>query len=421
MFGFPEPCQDCPITTGQLSNTVLPIDPGQAVSKTASPIFDDEGKGIIGVQHIIVPDDDGTNTITMKQLSAITREAQQKQIMIELGQALLTNGHSMQEIADGIFKPIQQLIPCDALSILLLDDKAGNLRVIASHGHSKNGVDVTGQSIPILPHILQIIESKEPIIIQDTATDPRWQKKPGSEWITSSIGVPLVKKTQDGSQIVTGLLHLDNAKPNSFTKQHIELLKVISGHLSMAIENTRLQEELRSQAIRDPLTGLYNRRYMEESLNQRINEARRSNTLLQVVMCDIDFFKKFNDDFSHAAGDLVLVQLAKIFKELFRGSDISCRYGGEEFVFILPGVTPRVVIDRIHDLQEKISQLKLQHKGQPLPYITMSFGLSSLPANDDRLVTLDTLLNNADTALHVVKNGGKNGINIYGHEEIIKD
>lgn len=229
------------------------------------------------------------------------------------------------------------------------------------------------------------------------------------------------KKTQNGSQIVTGFLHLYNAIPYSFTKQYIKLLRVISGHLSMAIENTRLQEELRSQAIRDPLTGLYNRRYMEESLNQRINEARRSNTLLQVVMCDIDFFKKFNDDFSHAAGDLVLVQLAKIFKEFFRGSDISCRYGGEEFVFILPGVTPRVVIDRIHDLQEKISQLKLQHKGQPLPYITMSFGLSSLPANDDRLVTLDTLLNNADTALHVVKNGGKNGINIYGHEEIIKD
>jgi len=177
---------------------VLPIDPGQAVSKTASPIFDDKGKKIIGVQHIIVPDDDGTNTITMKQLSAITREAQQKQIMIELGQALLTNGHSMQEIADGIFKPIQQLIPCDALSILLLDDKAGNLRVIASHGHSKNGVDVTGQSIPILPHILQIIESKEPIIIQDTATDPRWQKKPGSEWIASLIGVPLVKKHKTG-------------------------------------------------------------------------------------------------------------------------------------------------------------------------------------------------------------------------------
>jgi len=415
LFGFPEPCQDCPITTGQLSNTVLPIDPGQAVSKTASPIFDDEGKGIIGVQHIIVSDDDGTNT--MKKLSAITREAQQKQIMIELGQALLTNGHSMQEIADGIFKPIQQLIPCDALSILLLDDKAGNLRVTASYGHSKNGVNVTGQSIPILPHILQIIESKEPIIIQDTATDPRWQKKPGSEWITSSIGVPLVKKTQDGSQIVTGLLHLDNAKPNSFTKQHIELLKVISGHLSMAIENTRLHEELRLQAIRDPLTGLYNRRYMEESLSQRIDEAKRSNTPFQVAMCDIDFFKDFNDNHGHAAGDLVLVQLAKIFKEFFRGSDISCRYGGEEFVFVLPDAGSGDIIKRLHLLQEKINQLKLEYDGKTLPPVTMSFGLASYKDDMD----LDRLLRNADIALYKVKKHGRNGINIYGQEEIIKD
>ena len=209
--------------------------------------------------------------------------------------------------------------------------------------------------------------------------------------------MPLVKKTQNGSQIVTGFLHLYNAIPYSFTKQYIKLLRVISGHLSMAIENTRLQEELRSQAIRDPLTGLYNRRYMEESLNQRINEARRSNTLLQVVMCDIDFFKKFNDDFSHAAGDLVLVQLAKIFKEFFRGSDISCRYGGEEFVFVLPDAGSGDIIKRLHLLQEKINQLKLEYDGKTLPPVTMSFGLASYKDDMD----LDRLLRNTDTALYI--------------------
>lgn len=415
LFGFPEPCQDCPITTGQLSNAVLPVDGSRAVSRTASPIVND-AEEIIGVQHIIVPND--SNLDAIKELTAMTKTAQTQRAMIELGRALLDNEFSMQKMVDDIFEPIQQLISCDALGILLLDDKAGNLQVTASHGHSKNGNGVTDQIILILPHIMQMIESKETIIIQDTATDSRWQTNPGSEWIASSIGVPLVKKAEDGSQIVVGLLHLDGAKPNSFTEQHIELLKMISGHLSMAIENTKLHEELSLQAIRDPLTELYNRRYMEEALNQKIDEAIRSSAPLQVVMCDIDLFKKFNDNFSHAAGDLVLIELAKIFKESFRGSDISCRYGGEEFVFVLPDTISEVTIDRLHELQKKISQLKLQHEGRPLPPITMSFGLSSFPRDGN---TLDILLNNADAALHKVKNGERNGINIFGEDKIIRD
>lgn len=416
LFGFPEPCQDCPITTGQLSNAMLPVAGSRAVSRTASPIVDDAKKEIIGVQHIIVPDD--SNVDAMKELTAITKIAQIQRAMIELGQALLDNEYSMQKMVDGIFEPIQQLISCDALSILLLDDKAGNLQVTASHGHSKNGVDVTDQIIPILPHIMQMIDSREPIIIQDTAADSRWQTNPGSEWIASSIGMPLVKKAEDGSQIVVGLLHFDSAKPNSFTEQHIKLLKMISSHLSIAIENTKLHEDIRRLAIRDPLTGLYNRRYMEEALNQRIDDARRSDTPLQVVMCDIDFFKDYNDTYNHAAGDLVLVQLAKIFNEFFRGSDISCRYGGEEFVFILPDAESEDIINRLHLLREKISQLKLEYDGKTLPPVTMSFGLSSFPANGE---TLDSLLNTADAALYNVKEHGRNGINIYGQEEIIKD
>ena len=115
-----------------------------------------------------------------------------------------------------------------------------------------------------------------------------------------------------------------------------QLAVAIGEGIKLALFNIELREELREQAIHDPLTGLYNRRYLEDSLTRELYRAQRQNTSLCVSMLDIDHFKVINDTFGHAAGDALLAELGRILRENLRKSDIACRYGGDEFVLILP-------------------------------------------------------------------------------------
>ena len=116
--------------------------------------------------------------------------------------------------------------------------------------------------------------------------------------------------------------------------------------MALSLSNLNLRETLQHQSIRDPLTGLFNRRYMDETLERERQRAARSDTSLGVIMLDIDHFKKFNDMFGHEAGDTVLEELGVLLKNHVRGSDIACRYGGEEFVLILPESPLEIVIER---------------------------------------------------------------------------
>ena len=102
-------------------------------------------------------------------------------------------------------------------------------------------------------------------------------------------------------------------------------------HLGLALAKLKLQETMQNLSVRDPLTGLFNRRYMEESMERELRRAERQGKQVGVIMADIDHFKRFNDTFGHEAGDILLQEVAKIMGQHIRGSDIACRYGGEEF------------------------------------------------------------------------------------------
>ena len=114
------------------------------------------------------------------------------------------------------------------------------------------------------------------------------------------------------------------------------MVKTLAEHLALAVANLKLRETLRTQSIRDPLTGLFNRRYMEESLERELRRTIRKKLPLALLMVDVDHFKHFNDTFGHEAGDEILRELARLFQSRLRAEDIACRYGGEEFVLILP-------------------------------------------------------------------------------------
>lgn len=187
-------------------------------------------------------------------------------------------------------------------------------------------------------------------------------------------------------------------------------LNVLVENIASAMVNHQLQRDLKEQTIRDPLTGRFNRRYMEEALTLEIARATRSKEPLSVVMCDIDHFKRFNDDYGHDAGDLVLQAVGHELGNRFRDGDIVCRYGGEEFTIIAPGTTPEALHQRLELVRASISALNLRHNHQPLGNMTMSFGVAKWSGADDQDRTGHKVLKAADAALYRAKREGRDRV-----------
>jgi diguanylate cyclase (GGDEF)-like protein/PAS domain S-box-containing protein len=178
-------------------------------------------------------------------------------------------------------------------------------------------------------------------------------------------------------------------------------------------EIEKLQSQLEEMAIRDSLTGLFNRRTLGDFLDREIAQAARANNSLAVVLIDIDHFKRINDSYGHLAGDLVLSQLGEQITENVRMGDFACRYGGEEFVIVMPDIGIGDAVHRIDQLREMVFNMKFEYKNQDMN-ITLSAGVSAFPNNGQ---TTDTLLFAADQALYAAKNAGRN--RVVTHDDII--
>jgi diguanylate cyclase (GGDEF)-like protein len=174
------------------------------------------------------------------------------------------------------------------------------------------------------------------------------------------------------------------------------------------------EQKLQEQAISDPLTGLYNRRYLSEFLQRELVRARRSATPVAVVLLDLDRFKRVNDSFGHEAGDQVLTVVGALLKSKVRGSDIACRYGGEEFVLVLPQAGVDAANRRAEDARLAIADLDLNHAGRPLGKMTASLGIAVFP---DHAEDIDSLLRAADVALYAAKGAGRNRVIIGSAEK----
>ena len=167
------------------------------------------------------------------------------------------------------------------------------------------------------------------------------------------------------------------------------------------------QALLREQSVRDHLTGLFNRRYMEETLQRELLRAARKQISLGVIMLDLDNLKQFNDTWGHAAGDEILAALGSLLLRQVRGEDIACRYGGDEFILILPDVSQAVTRERAESICEQAKQLCLPFDGHTLAAVTLSLGVATFPGHG---VTSIGLLRAADAALYRAKHEGRNRV-----------
>lgn len=202
-----------------------------------------------------------------------------------------------------------------------------------------------------------------------------------------------------------GVLTFDgNHRP---TQDERRMALAIGEQLALALANLRLQDTLRTQSIRDPLTGLFNRRYLEVSLERELLRASRRSQPLTVLMLDIDHFKRFNDSHGHEAGDVLLTQFAEVLKRTTRNEDIACRYGGEEFTVVLLESDADSAAQRAEQIRAAVAEMTVMYRQQPLEHVTVSIGTAMFPRDGK---TPDDLLRRADAALYAAKKAGRNRV-----------
>ncbi|MBU2430608.1 MAG: sensor domain-containing diguanylate cyclase, partial [Proteobacteria bacterium] len=207
--------------------------------------------------------------------------------------------------------------------------------------------------------------------------------------------------------ITHGVFHFSSHQDDVWKPEERQLACAIAEHVSLTLANFNLRESLRQQAIRDPLTGLYNRRYMLETMTHEISRVSRRKQHLGLLMLDIDHFKQFNDDHGHDIGDFILSEFGALLKKYIREEDIACRYGGEEFTILLPETNQEGVFNVAEKIRNKIREHDFRFKNNSYGPITVSIGGALYPGN---ATAIDPLLKEADNALYQAKHTGRDRV-----------
>lgn len=296
----------------------------------------------------------------------------------------------------------QHLFPGTMGALFVYSASRNDLEALASWG----GLTMNPDERVFAPEECWALRRGRVYLIEDPRTDILCRHVP-SPLTGKYLCVPMIAQGE-----VLGVVHLRRIPPAAESADSAAPLKerlavTLAEHAALALINLKLRDTLRNQSIRDPLTGLFNRRYMEETLVREILRAERGHKPLGAVMLDLDHFKHFNDTYGHDAGDLILREVGALLNAQFRAADVACRYGGEEFMLILLEMPLDIIRRRLDALRLGIKQLNTHHRGQSLGTITVSAGVAMFPENG---ATGEALLLAADRALYRAKAEGRDRV-----------
>jgi len=227
----------------------------------------------------------------------------------------------------------------------------------------------------------------------------------GGQKLSPHLCLPMIARGE-----TIGMLHLCFADVKTIDRSTQDLAETVAQNLALSFANLRLQERLRYQSLRDPLTGLYNRRYLQGSFEKEIERANRQQLCISVMMLDIDHFKRFNDVYGHAAGDLVLSQVGAFILSVIRQYDIACRYGGEELIVVMPDANIANAVLCAERIRTGIGNMHLKHESRQLDSISISIGVACFPEHGS---DAESLIRVADKALYQAKESGRDCVKRY--------
>jgi diguanylate cyclase (GGDEF)-like protein len=248
-----------------------------------------------------------------------------------------------------------------------------------------------------------VLDSRSIVYIEDLAESQfAVHSKVLKDGVRSVICIPLVLQNR-----ILGIIYLDDFVPRKFDREKMDLLSVLASFAAMSIENAKLHNRTRLMAITDGLTGLYNHRYFHQIVAQELDRARRYEKPLSLIMMDVDDFKKFNDRYGHKNGDRVLATVGEIINETLRSVDCAFRYGGEEFVVLLPETRLDSAVEVAERLRENIETEATVRVDDIGENVTVSIGVACFPFHGD---TKEKLLDHVDELLYRAKSHGKNQV-----------
>lgn len=318
---------------------------------------------------------------------------------------MLSNSQTPDQIFEAIVMGGIRMTGMPAGSLSIFNPEKKELYLAAAKGFSS---DFYKDPIyPVRPKGLTeyILSRHEPISIPDIADHPSFNNPIlVKEGVRSLIAVPLISEKGP-----VGILYVDAFKPQTFTPSMVESLQLLATQAVIAIQKQQAFDQIKGLAIRDPLTGLYNRRYLNEILMVETERAFRLNRPLSILLIDIDYFKKINDRFGHLVGDQVLHGLAQLFSTTIRPYDTLARFGGEEFLLLMPETDEKEARNIAERLRTVTASAKLLPDETPM---TCSFGMTIL--NGEKTLPIpEELVQRADKALYDAKKGGRNRVITY--------
>jgi diguanylate cyclase (GGDEF)-like protein/PAS domain S-box-containing protein len=324
---------------------------------------------------------------TVENLLARNREFQ---LLAELT-AMLQGCHRVTQAEAVLAAVLPEFFPGLSGTLFLAAGEDGPLRPTASWGPAGRP--------PSLDHRhCRAIRLRRPHVVAGCGEGPcdHVAARPG--WTSACVPLP-----SQGMPSGVLSLRVEGEVPAST----LQLARAVTDAIGLSLANLRLRESLHHQSISDPLTGLHNRRFMQESLNRELLRARRSGVPVGICMVDIDHFKRINDVHGHDAGDAVLLELGRLLRESVRASDIVCRYGGEEFTIILPESRLESTVERADALLRACRALRVAHRGRLLDPVTISIGIAEYPGHAE---DVEALLHSADAALYAAKQRGRDRV-----------
>lgn len=326
-------------------------------------------------------------------MRAVQRHAREVAILREMGDLLQTCAN-LQEIGEVIERFAVRLFEHEAGGLYLFKSSRNVLEAIATWGELPAGDAV------FAPEACWALRRSKPHIVTAGSRDVSCQHVSTAQ---SYLCIPLSAQGE-----LIGLLHLRATDTHDELDERMSCCTSAAEVIGLAMANFRLRERLREQSIHDDLTGLFNRRYLENTLDREESRAARAGSTLGILMLDIDHFKQLNDTWGHKAGDLALRAVGRLLSALVRNADIATRYGGEEFVIVLPDAAREACLRRAEEIRQRIAEAAATSDPAQNPHpLTVSIGVALFPQHGEHW---QAVLLAADQALYQAKKLGRNRV-----------